>query len=87
MDSSKNKLKLYTESEFIEFMEEIFKENASVHENYLDSLLDHFEEITENPDGADLIYYAASDAECSPEAITKKIKEWRQANGKPGFKN
>ncbi|EBC2121804.1 hypothetical protein CWD08_20620 [Salmonella enterica] len=26
------------------------------------------------------------DAESTPEAITLKIKEWRAANGKPGFK-
>ncbi|NWB45858.1 bacteriocin immunity protein [Pseudomonas gingeri] len=32
------------------------------------------------------IYYASSDAESTPEAITKRVKEWRAANSKPGFK-
>ncbi|EAA7680397.1 bacteriocin immunity protein [Salmonella enterica] len=76
----------YTEAEFIEFMKEIDKENVAETDDKLDLLLNHFEQVTEHPDGTDLIYYAASDAESTPEAITLKIKEWRAANGKPGFK-
>ncbi|EMQ1857664.1 bacteriocin immunity protein [Salmonella enterica] len=76
----------YTEAEFIEFMKEIDKENVAETDDKLDLLLNHFEQVTEHPDGSDLIYYAASDAESTPEAITLKIKEWRAANGKPGFK-
>ncbi|HAH8845132.1 TPA: bacteriocin immunity protein, partial [Escherichia coli] len=76
----------YTEAEFIELMKEIDKENVAETDDKLDLLLNHFEQVTEHPDGTDLIYYAASDAESTPEAITKKIKEWRAANGKPGFK-
>ncbi|EJD0490286.1 bacteriocin immunity protein, partial [Salmonella enterica] len=71
---------------FIEFMKEIDKENVAETDDKLDLLLNHFEQVTEHPDGTDLIYYAASDAESTPEAITLKIKEWRAANGKPGFK-
>lgn len=76
----------YTEAEFIEFMKEIYKENIAETDDKLDVLLNHFEQITEHPDGTDLIYYAESDAESTPEAITKKVKEWRIANGKSGFK-
>ncbi|ECP4512624.1 bacteriocin immunity protein [Salmonella enterica] len=76
----------YTEAEFIEFMKEIDKENVAETDDKLDLLLNHFEQVTEHPDGTDLIYYAASDAESTPEAITLKIKEWRAANGKPGFR-
>ncbi|EJK9766137.1 bacteriocin immunity protein [Salmonella enterica] len=76
----------YTEAKFIEFMKEIDKENVAETDDKLDLLLNHFEQVTEHPDGTDLIYYAASDAESTPEAITLKIKEWRAANGKPGFK-
>lgn len=36
--------------------------------------------------GSDLIYYPRDDREDSPEGIVKEIKEWRAANGKPGFK-
>ncbi|MBK4717181.1 MULTISPECIES: bacteriocin immunity protein [Tenebrionibacter/Tenebrionicola group] len=86
MDRLKNRLESYTETEFIDFMKEIFRENASGNEERLDSLLDHFEVITGHPDGTDLIYYAESDAECTPEVITQKVKEWRRANSLPGFK-
>ncbi|EBA3099657.1 TPA: bacteriocin immunity protein [Salmonella enterica subsp. indica] len=82
----KNSISDYTEAEFIELMKEIDKENVAETDDKLDLLLNHFEQVTEHPDGTDLIYYAASDAESTPEAITKKIKEWRAANGKPGFK-
>ncbi|HFJ2163339.1 TPA: bacteriocin immunity protein [Salmonella enterica] len=82
----KNSISDYTEAEFIELMKEIDKENVAETDDKLDLLLNHFEKITEHPDGTDLIYYAASDGESTPEAITKKIKEWRAANGKPGFK-
>jgi len=82
----KNSLSEYTEVEFLELMREIFKENIAKTDDWLDALLEHFEKITEHPEGTDLIYYAASDAECTPEAITAKIKKWRAANGMPGFK-
>ena len=76
----------YTEAEFLEFMKEIFQENIAETDEHLDKLLEHFEKITEHPEGTDLIYYAASDLDSTAEAITKKVKEWRAANDKPGFK-
>ncbi len=76
----------YTEAEFIEFIKEIEKENVAETDDKLDLLLNHFELVTEHPEGTDLIYYAASDADSTPEAITKKIKQWRSAHGKAGFK-
>ena len=76
----------YTEAEFLVFMKEIFKEKVADTDEHLDKLLEHFEKITEHPEGTDLIYYAASDLDSTPEAITKKVSEWRAANGKPGFK-
>ncbi|WP_225422715.1 bacteriocin immunity protein [Pseudomonas huaxiensis] len=51
-----------------------------------DGLLDHFEAITEHPDGSDVIYYPPEGSEDSPEGVVKRVKEWRAANGKPGFK-
>lgn len=82
----KNSLADYTESEFLEFMEEIFKENVAKADNQLDILLEYFEKVTEHPEGTDLIYFASSDAESTPQAIIDKVKEWRAAHGKPGFK-
>lgn len=43
--------------------------------------------ICEHPDGSDLIYYPREGREDSPEGIVQEVKEWRQANGKPGFKD
>ncbi|PAV11579.1 bacteriocin immunity protein [Arsenophonus sp. ENCA] len=82
----KNSISDYTEAEFLELMKDIYKENVAETDDRLDLLISHFEKITEHPDGSDLIYYANSDEESTPEAITKKIKEWRATNGKQGFK-
>ena len=76
----------YTEAGFLELMREIFKENTAETDDQLDVLLEHFKKITEHPQGTDLIYYASSDVESTPEGVTKKVKEWRAAHGKPGFK-
>ena len=76
----------YTEAEFLEFMKTVLQENVAETDERLDILLAHFEKITEHPEGTDLIYYASSDQDATPEAIINKVKEWRAANGKPGFK-
>ncbi|EKT58122.1 bacteriocin immunity protein [Providencia burhodogranariea] len=82
----KNSISDYTESEFIDFINKIDKENVAETDDKLDILLNHFEKITEHPAGTDLLYYAQSDADSTPDAITKIVKEWRAKNGKPGFK-
>ncbi|HCN66294.1 MAG TPA: bacteriocin immunity protein [Pseudomonas sp.] len=82
----RNSFSEYTEQEFVEFIRDIFKEDSAETDERLDVLLDHFKDIVEHPQGTDLIYYAPSVAESTPEAITKRIKEWRAANGKSGFK-
>lgn len=82
---SKTKLSDYTESEFLEFLNVIcWSEHPN--EQYQINAVLLFEALTEHPDGSDLIYYADSDEESTPEAIIEKVKAWRNANGKPGFK-
>ncbi len=49
-------------------------------------MLDTLEQLTEHPAGSDLIYYPEEGADHSPEGITQTVKEWRAANGLPGFK-
>jgi hypothetical protein len=49
-------------------------------------LLLHFEKISEHPAGSDLIYYPESGADNSPEGVTRIVKDWRAAQGLPGFK-
>ncbi|MBL4980137.1 bacteriocin immunity protein [Pseudomonas fluorescens] len=76
----------YTRDDFLLLMKGILKENTAPTDERLDKLLQHFELTTEHPKGTDLIYYAASDAESTIEAITKRIENWRTTNNKPGFK-
>ncbi|NWD82077.1 bacteriocin immunity protein [Pseudomonas reactans] len=79
------KIEEYTESEFLLFVKRICDSEYATEKDQVDAVLE-FETLTEHPDGSDLIYYAPSDAESTPEVITKKVKEWRAANGKSGFK-
>ena len=82
----KNKIDEYTEAQFIRFMEEIRTANKSAPESVLNELLDTFCQITEHPDGTDLIYYPEEGADNTNEGIVQTIKQWRKANGMPGFK-
>jgi len=75
----------YTEAEFLEFINVICWSEHPTEKDQVDAVL-LFEVLTEHPDGSDLIYYADSEEESTPEAIIEKIKAWRAANGKPGFK-
>ncbi|CZF85366.1 bacteriocin immunity protein [Grimontia marina] len=75
----------YTEDEFLDLLIKICKADAPS-ENELDALVDHFEEITEHPDGSDLIYYPEVEENGTPENIVRIVKEWRASEGLPGFK-
>ena len=79
------KLEEYTESDFLLFLKKICDAEFSTEKEQVDAVLE-FESLTEHPEGSDLIYYAPSDQETTPEAIMGKVKAWRAANGKPGFK-
>ena len=76
----------YTEAEFLRFLQEIRAANKSASDEILDPLLTRFCEITEHPDGTDLIYYPEAGADNSNESIIQIVKAWRTANGLPGFK-
>ncbi|AIN16793.1 colicin immunity / pyocin immunity family protein [Yersinia rochesterensis] len=80
----KYKLEEYRESEFIELISKIILDKGL--EDELDSLLENFINVSEHPNGSDLIYYPEEGADDSPEGILAEIKKWRAENGKPGFK-
>ena len=82
----KKSISEYTEAEFVNLMQEILTANKSAPDEVLDPMLDEFERLTEHPAGSDLIYYPEEGADHSPEGITQTVKEWRAANGLPGFK-
>lgn len=78
----------YTEAQFISFVQELLNAHGSgITEEALDERIHNFCELTEHPDGSDLIYYPEPGADTSAEGITRTIKEWREANGLPGFKS
>ena len=83
----KNSISEYTEAEFIALLEELAKEDEEAEsDDRADLLLLHFEKICEHPAGSDLIYYPEPGADSSPQSVTKIVKEWRAAQGLPGFK-
>lgn len=84
---AKNSITEYTEAEFIELLEELAKEDeVAKTDDRADALLLHFKKISQHPAGSDLIYYPEPGADSSPAGVTKTVKEWRAAQGLPGFK-
>ena len=83
--NNKKSISDYTEQEFLALVSRIYNAEAETEEEDVNNLLE-FERLCEHPDGSDLIYYPREDREDSPEGVVKEVKEWRQANGKPGFK-
>lgn len=84
--SAKKSIDEYTEAEFLDFLRLIDEKNESGEEQELDALLEQFEALTEHPSGTDLLYWPETDAQGEIEQVLRIIKEWRAANGKPGFK-
>ena len=86
----KEKYEDYTEAEFLSVLNELFYNDLGLQGDaygaYSDSLMDHFERITEHPDRSDVICYPKPGQEDSPAGVLKTIKEWRALNNKPGFK-
>lgn len=76
----------YTENDFLELVRSICNAGGETEEDDVRNVLE-FERLTEHPDGSDLIFYPREDREDSPEGIVQEVKEWRAANGKPGFKS
>ncbi|MBD2795723.1 bacteriocin immunity protein [Xenorhabdus sp. 18] len=81
----KNSINDYTEKEFLKLLQIICDSDTETEEEH-NSLIDHFEEVTEHPSGSDLIYFPKEGEDDSPEGILKTVKEWQRKNGKPGFK-
>ena len=86
----KDKFEDYTEAEFLLFVTEFFEDTNGLTGDalsaYTSNLALHFEKITEHPKKRAIIFRPTPDREDSPAGVVKEIKEWRKANGKPGFK-
>ncbi|MDR6957168.1 hypothetical protein J2W43_001144 [Pseudomonas brassicacearum] len=73
-----------TEPEFLAFVKKICDVDYPSDSAHVAAIME-FEKISEHPSGSDLIYYP-EDGHNSAEQIVEKVKAWRTANGKPGFK-
>lgn len=80
------KLSDYSDSEFLDLVHKICRAEGPTEEDD-NRLVREFRRIAEHPSGSDLIFYQEDGKDDSPEGIVQEIKKWRQANGKPGFKD
>jgi hypothetical protein len=88
--TQKQNLAEYTEPEFLALVSDLYEdrtglEGAELEKHRIDTVL-LFEKLTEHPEGSDVIYYPPEGADDSPQGVVNRVKEWRAANGKPGFK-
>ena len=75
----------FTEAEFLSFVEDICNDTYPSEKAHMAAVAE-FERLSEHPSGSDLIYYP-EEAKGGPVAVVQEIKEWRKANGKPGFRD
>jgi len=76
----------YTEREFLEFVRRLCDFANTTESEDIKNILE-FNRLTEHPAGSDLIFYPEDGQDDSPEGIVQQVKEWRKANGKPGFRD
>lgn len=76
--TSRGSISDYTEQEFLQLLTDICEVSCQSEDDH-SVLVRHFQEISEHPEGSDLIFYPADDADDSPEGILKTVKEWRRA--------
>lgn len=79
------KISEYTESEFLALISSLLDRSLKSEEER-DAVVHAIVDAAEHPDGTDIIFYPPEGTEDTPEGVLKRIKEWRAANGKPGFK-
>jgi hypothetical protein len=81
----KDKFEEYTESEYVRLIDRLFQGGFSSEEEH-DAIVDNIVCTSEHPNGTGVLYYPEEGVEDSPAGVLKAIKDWRAANGKPGFK-
>lgn len=90
MNDLKEKLEDYTEAEFLHFIATICDAPAGLSADEYDAYtiprINHFAKISGHPAETDLIFYPRPGVPDTPEGILQEVKEWREKNGLPGFK-
>ncbi|MBB4059445.1 MULTISPECIES: bacteriocin immunity protein [Pseudomonas] len=73
------------EEDFLEFVRKIYDSGFTTEKQQIAAILE-FSRLVEHPSGYDLIYYP-EEGKDGPENVVLEVKNWRSANGKPGFKD
>ncbi|WP_034916181.1 bacteriocin immunity protein [Erwinia sp. 9145] len=81
----KNSISDYTESEFLAFVRKIFDVDYKTESEHSQAVVE-FDRLCEHPYRNGLIFHPKDGRDDSPEGVVQEVKEWRAANGKPGFK-
>lgn len=79
----------YTEAEFLSFVLGIYTANSEIYptERAHTKAILEFKRLSGHPLGTDLMYYPTKHGlKDSPEEVVRIVKEWRAAQGLPGFK-
>ncbi|WP_110973359.1 bacteriocin immunity protein [Pseudomonas huaxiensis] len=80
----------YTETEFLVLVTLLFRNDSPLqgreYDKFVDGVLNHIETISELPNAFQVICFPTEGEDDSPEGVVKRIKDWRAANDKPGFK-
>lgn len=74
----------YSYDEFRLIVEALIQATGS--RAWQDRLLEHFIEMVEHPDGADLIYYPEEDRGRCAEQVMARVLEWRASKGLAVFR-
>lgn len=86
----RSRIEDYTETEFLALVTMLFRNDSTLqgraYEKLINGVFDHIETISELPDAFRVICFPAEGEDDSPEGVVNRIKQWRAANGKPGFK-
>jgi predicted signal transduction protein with EAL and GGDEF domain len=81
----KAKFEHYTESEYLSLINRLFQGDYRSEKEH-DDIVENIVKTSEHPNEIDILYYPEEGVEDSAAGVLKAIKEWRAANGKPGFK-
>lgn len=81
----KTRFEDYTEREYIELVSILFDGSYSSEDEH-DSIFEIIISTSEHPSASDVLCHPEDGVEDSPFGVVTVFKEWRAANGKPGFK-
>ena len=81
----KSKFEDYTEHEYLTLVSSLFEGHYSSEDEH-DEIFEHIISTSEHPNASDVLCHPEEGVEDSPHGAVSIFKQWRAANGKPGFK-